>query len=77
MIEYTHIQSSPSISWSINHGMNAYPVSDAIITLDGTRQKILPDMVEYVDSDNLLIRFSQPQAGTVRMVGRSISPLLN
>lgn len=68
-VEYTHQQTVPAEVWTISHGMNAYPVTDVIITHEGTRQKILPRAVKYIDSNTIEVVFSTPLTGLVRLIG--------
>lgn len=57
---YIYEQVSASDEWSINHDLGRFP-SVAIVDSAGTQ--VIPD-VTYVDSNNLVVRFSAAFAGT-------------
>ena len=69
MKSYTHNQLTPSTDWVVNHNLDSYPVSDVIIDDGGERLKTLPLSLEYINSNTVLVRFSNPITGTVRLVG--------
>ena len=66
---YNHTQTEPSNVWTVLHGLNSYPATEVRVVKDGRVSTILPQAVEYVDSNTLTIRFSSPQAGSVRAAG--------
>jgi hypothetical protein len=68
-IEYTHSQTTASDTWTVVHNLDAYPITDVVITLNGTRQKILPKAVQYVDANTVNILFTEPQIGNARLLG--------
>jgi hypothetical protein len=60
---YQHVQSTPASSWTVVHGLNAYPVIDVFITYGGTLQKILPLGISYDTPNQCTVAFSTPLAG--------------
>ena len=66
---YNHTQTEPSNVWTILHGLDSYPATEVRVVVDNRAAAILPQAVEYVDTNTLTVRFSSPQVGTVRAVG--------
>ena len=56
----THVQLTPSDTWSISHGLNRYPAV-AVIDSAGT---IVEGNVTYVDLNNIIITFNGGFAGS-------------
>lgn len=69
MNSYIHNQTTPSAEWLVVHNLDTYPVSDVIIDDDDRRLKTLPLALEYINSNSVLVRFSAPMTGTIRLVG--------
>lgn len=51
---------SPVTSWPINHNLGRYPST----TVVDTAEEVLIADIEYVDSNNILVTFGSPTAGT-------------
>lgn len=64
---HTHIQDTPSNQWTVNHNLSRGVVHDVVVDIGNTKEKILPLGVEYPDNNTLVINFSQPFTGTVRV----------
>ncbi len=62
-------QVTPSAQWVIVHNLNAYPATEAHVLVNGHVEKILPNSVEYVDSNTVQINFSAPHTGDARLAG--------
>lgn len=60
---YQHNQTEPSDTWTIPHGMGAYPCVDAYVTYEGDLVKIIPNEVTYVDAMTCVLTFSEPLSG--------------
>lgn len=58
-ITYTHIQSSPSDTWSVTHNLGKFP---SVSTVDSSNNKVIGD-VEYIDTNSLVIRFCSVFSG--------------
>lgn len=56
---YTYIQNSAATVWNINHNLGYYP---SVVVIDTSGNTIQTD-VTYVDSNNLILSFSVPEAG--------------
>lgn len=69
MNTYNHKQETPSTAWEVKHNLSAIPVSDVSVYVGQKLVKVNPLRVEYVDAQNLIIRFSSPQRGEARMFG--------
>lgn len=69
MNTYNHKQETPSTAWEVKHNLSAIPVSDVSVYVGQKLVKVNPLRVEYVDAQNLIIRFSSPQSGEARMFG--------
>ena len=65
----TFTQSSPSLSWTINHSFDSFPVHDVTTTVNGNVMKILPKSIKRVSASQIVIEFDQPVSGSVRLVG--------
>jgi hypothetical protein len=75
-ISYTFTQGTPSIAWTINHNMGVYPACDVFEVANGVTSKILPKAVTNVDLNTLLVEFTNPTAGSARLIGANAAPVL-
>ncbi len=66
---YTHSQSTPSTTWTINHNLGCKPVFDVWVDEVGGRQKIFPASVVHVSDNTMLLGFSLARTGTARLAG--------
>lgn len=65
---YTHFQTIADTTWTIDHNLGKKVINDVYIDLPGDGiQKVLPAAVEYVDDYTLIIRFSTPRTGRVKI----------
>lgn len=64
---YTHEQDTPSDTWTVNHNLSRSVIHDVAIDYDGQLEKVLPLGVTHPDNNTLVIQFSQPFTGTVRV----------
>lgn len=63
---YTHTQSTPSLSWTVNHNLNTpAPVCDVFVDLDGVLTKILPKNISVSNNNTLVVSWSSPRSGIV------------
>lgn len=70
---YKHTQTVPSSVWTIVHnsaysGTKGIPVVDAFIDVNGTLTKIIPAIVEMVDSTTVRLTFSSNHVGEAIVV---------
>jgi len=80
---YTEIVSTPSVTWSINHGLGTtngsvddmykYPMTQVINT---SNEMVIPGNIKFTDVDNLEITFDEPVEGRV-IVGIPIDSYLH
>jgi hypothetical protein len=68
MKTFTHKQTSPSISWVIDHNLGHTPNIDVIIDFNGQRTKILPRDIVHDSINRMTVVFSLPQSGTAVLV---------
>lgn len=68
----THVQSTPSMAWTINHSFNGAPICDVTSTVNGTTVKVLPSIVRYLSNSEIVIEFSEPMIGVARLVGKLV-----
>ncbi len=61
---YTHTQSVPSLTWTINHSLGASP---SALVLDTTGQPIHGALDYSNGAQTLVITFTQPLAGTAHL----------
>ena len=66
--QYRHVQDVASMTWSISHKLNTYPVVDVYVTVDGTVQKVLPMSITYNDPMTVTVTFSEPRTGLATVV---------
>lgn len=64
---HTHVQSTPSNTWTINHGLGRTPSVTVSINYGGKLQVILPKEIEIVSSSQVIVRFSNNQTGQARL----------
>tara|TARA_R110002096_G_scaffold435952_2_gene664530 strand:+ start:6172 stop:7101 length:930 start_codon:yes stop_codon:yes gene_type:complete len=57
---YTHDQGMPSLTWTINHGLNKYP---SATTVDSAKTVVM-GQIEYIDLNNLTITFNASFSGS-------------
>ena len=58
---FEYVQGLPALTWAINHGGGT---TRATVTIyDTTQKQILPDEVQIIDLNNVLVTFNLPQAG--------------
>lgn len=65
---YTHVQASASNTWSISHNLNRKPVFDSTLNLSGINTVVLPAEATHVDDNTLVLSFTSPFTGSVRLV---------
>lgn len=68
-LSYTHVQASASATWTIAHNLNSAPICDVVQDDGGIWSRILPENVEHVDLNNMIITFSTPISGVARLIG--------
>lgn len=66
----TFIQSTPATAWTINHNFNAAPICDVLTENNGVISKMLPLSIKHISNTQLMIEFSEPMAGSARLVGK-------
>lgn len=76
-ISYTHVQTVPSLAWTITHNLACAPVCDVIETIGGVVRKTLPDSVRYLDENSILVEFTTATAGQARLIGNYTKPALS
>lgn len=64
---HTHIQSTPSTLWTINHGLSCHPTVSAKVMHDGALTAIMPKNISYPDADTVVIEFSSARSGEARL----------
>lgn len=66
---YNHIQTTSSLTWSVPHNLNSPAIIiDVFVDELGNLEKIIPDIVEHVDNNNVLITFTSSRTGNARIV---------
>lgn len=64
----TYVQNVPATSWNIVHDFDNTPISEVLVHVgNGVYEKILPFAVRNVSSTLLVIEFSSPTSGRVRL----------
>lgn len=60
---YRHEQTEASDTWTIAHGIGAYPCVDVYVTSGGDLIKVMPEEVTYIDGQTCVLTFSEPLTG--------------
>lgn len=63
-VGYEHNQRTPSLSWSVNHGLNINPVMQVY---DINRKVILAD-IQHLSLNQSIVTFNLPTSGFVRCI---------
>lgn len=58
---YVHNQTIPAYEWPVNHDLNKFP---AVQIVDSSGRVVIGE-IQYVDADNLVVRFEFLFSGTV------------
>ena len=58
---YTHVQSVPSTTWTVNHNLSKNP-SISIVDSSGA---MMIASVTYIDEDNFIVNFNSDHSGVV------------
>lgn len=69
MNSFNFSQTTPLDTWDITHDLGSGVITDVMVNINGDLQKIMPGGVEHIDDNRIIIRFSQPMTGAVRIVG--------
>jgi len=66
---YTHTQSTPSTTWTINHNLGlSQPIVDVFVDDNGTITRILPASMVVTNSNTLTLTFTSALAGSAEVV---------
>lgn len=65
---HVHTQDTPSADWTIAHGLKSKPSVAVQVMYNGELQTILPNSIEYVDDDTVIVHFTTTYTGTARLV---------
>lgn len=65
-------QSTPSATWTINHGFGTKVVTEVAVINDGNKEIILPLNITAPDDNTIVITFSQSLSGTARVLSIAI-----
>ena len=57
---YVHDQGIPSLTWTINHGLNKYPSAVAV----DSAKSVVVGQIDYVDLNNITITFNASFSGS-------------
>lgn len=65
---FTHEQTTPATTWTVNHRMGNYPIVDVFTLYNGDFVKTMPEEVTYFSADTAILTFSVPTAGYATFV---------
>ncbi len=71
---YVHIQSSPSVAWTVNHNLGTDDVLVQVADDSSPPLMIIPTEIEYTNTNTVSVTFSEAKAGEARVVTASGSP---
>lgn len=60
---FIYEQQTPSDNWLIVHNLNKYVVIDVYIDYNGTRTKIIPQAIIFVNKNTVRVKFTSPRTG--------------
>lgn len=63
----THVQDTPSTTWTITHGFFTKPIVSVKVFEEGVLTEILPMSVTFPDNSTVVIGFSSPRTGEARL----------
>jgi len=78
---YNHTQSVASTQWIVSHNLGVNPSvqvygerpsGDEVILVE-----LVPDSIEIIDENNLLIKLPRAESGTAQCIGRSSRPVID
>lgn len=67
-LSFTHNQTVPSTTWTVNHNLGHKPVGDVWVDYNGGKEKILPYAVIHIDDNTMQIVFTTAYSGAVRLL---------
>lgn len=60
---YLHTQSTPAVSWVVDHCLGTYPAIDVYVSMNGQTQKILPLHVTHSTVNRCTVTFTEALSG--------------
>lgn len=67
METYTHTQSSPATTWTIDHNLGRYPIVDVVIDFGGSTQQVQPKSIVSTSTNQVVVTFTTAHSGTARL----------
>jgi hypothetical protein len=64
---HTHIQSTPSAEWTIQHDLDRLPIVNVYVTVNGQEMIVLPSSVDAVDTNSCVLTFISPVSGVAEV----------
>lgn len=64
---HTHVQSTPEMVWTINHGLSGNPTVSAKVMHEGALTAIMPKNISYPDINTVVVEFSSARSGEARL----------
>ena len=61
---YTHTQSSPASTWTVNHNLGRIPAAVSVLSVGGVEVEA---GVTHVSNNQLVVEFASSQVGSVRV----------
>lgn len=62
-------QTTPSSTWTINHGFGVKPFCDISVNVGGSSVKIIPLGVTHQNDNTVVVTFTNVQTGTAVLIG--------
>jgi len=66
VLGYHHIQATVVNTWTVHHNFNTNKLIVAGV-FDVNNKVIIPDEIEMIDTNNVIIRFGAPMSGTANL----------
>lgn len=67
VVAKTHVQSSASDVWTIDHGMFIRPTVSVKVWENGVLEEILPVSITFPSISQVVVTFSTPRTGEARL----------
>ena len=64
---HTHKQDTPAKVWTIKHGLYCNPAVSVKVMHEGALTAILPQNITFPDPTTVVVEFSSPRVGEVRL----------
>jgi len=73
VLAHNHIQSTPDTTWTVTHNLNSTIAHlDVVVLINSQYEKMLPSNIVSQDANTIIVTFTSPYEGRVRVVGTQV-----